>query len=931
MGEVYEALDQELDLPIALKIVRPELAREKRLVEQLRREVLLARRVTHPNVCRIYDLWRHRRKGGATLFVTMELLRGETLDVRIARHVALPLSEVRDVALALGAALDAAHRAGVVHRDIKPGNIFLARSDGSERVIVTDFGIAIGPELAIGEQIGTPEYMAPEQLRGDAVGPGADLYALGAVLYECVTGRLPHDPAPELPFDELAKARSQHPPLAPNQLRPELDAYWNAAILRCLSPDPARRFRSARDLLRALGVSHDPSPRSVAVVCAPADGTSADVPTETSAATLAQEVIIGILSRGDSIRVPRAGDVFRIQRDLDLADHPADPAAVTRLLHALGVETIVTLACGSPEPETISAETWNGSTGRRLDRIRVRVERDDWLRAAQELGSLLRRHLGMEPLSAGAQESVLALLPRGEAARRAFAEGISALRRRELSRAVGRLRMAAELDPECAAIHAALADALEVSGEQAAAAAAARKAVESSALLDRREQIELEARERGFALDRDRAEELYRALVIFYPGVSEYALRLAALLAQSGKSPAALEVLSRLRDQTLSAEERLRADAIEADIRLWMGDLHGAERVAERSRENARALGAMRSLARAHQALGTARIERGEIEAGVPELEEALRLYRNVGDVGAECFVGGNLGYAALTRGRLDEAEARFRECVSLAHRLGLKQALGTPLHNLATIEARRGQPAAALALFEEAMSHHRACSNRHHMAHSLGGVASMFRILGREDEARRSWEEALAISQETGDQLAEVMLRCDLGELLVPHDPDAAFAHLERALELAEQNQFHSWMLRLRGALAFACARMGNLETALARVDAVVEEVAEPGASSPLREEILGWLDLAEAAVYAGRSEQMEAFMTRACSGDPGSHDFEIAQRCALLRAEMEAHVGRTDAAAALFEEVERACLAQDHRSGAERARAARARSLRI
>ncbi|HSG39214.1 MAG TPA: serine/threonine-protein kinase, partial [Thermoanaerobaculia bacterium] len=263
MGEVYEARDLELNEPVAVKILRPQIAGDEQVLRRFKREVQLARRVTHPNVCRVYDLVHHtgEDEGGPRVFLTMELLRGETLSDRLERGGPMAPAEALPVAAQIARALEAAHTNGVVHRDLKSGNVFLVDAQGGPRAVVTDFGLA-GSTLAetpvsvtltaTGELVGSPAYMAPEQVRGEESTAATDIYAFGIVLYEMVTGELPF--VGKSAFYTALK-RLQEPPPSPRLRVPDLDPVWDAVILRCLETEPAARFQRARHVVRALGVT----------------------------------------------------------------------------------------------------------------------------------------------------------------------------------------------------------------------------------------------------------------------------------------------------------------------------------------------------------------------------------------------------------------------------------------------------------------------------------------------------------------------------------------------------------------------------------------------------------------------------------------------------------------------------------------------------
>ncbi len=258
MGEVYEAEDTELLEHVALKTISAQAGADEAAKDRFKREIFLARKVTHPNVCRIFDLGRHLPGDGGpgVTFLTMELLQGETLAGRLRRTGRLATDEALPIAIQIAWALRAAHKAQVVHRDLKSENIFLVEDKGKLRAVVTDFGIARGgledrfAALVTGtDVVGTPAYMAPEQVEGQPVTALADIYAFGVVLYEMVTGRLPFEG--DNPITVAAK-RLQEKPRPPHVHVPDLDARWERTILRCLERVPEKRFASVAEVAESL-------------------------------------------------------------------------------------------------------------------------------------------------------------------------------------------------------------------------------------------------------------------------------------------------------------------------------------------------------------------------------------------------------------------------------------------------------------------------------------------------------------------------------------------------------------------------------------------------------------------------------------------------------------------------------------------------------
>lgn len=289
MGEVFGATDLELGASIALKTIRPWMASDPASLARFKQEVLLARSISHPNVYRIFDL--HRDEERQVTFLTMEYLAGETLASRIKREGALPVEEALPLVRQLAEALDVAHRVGIVHRDFKSSNVMLVPCQEGMRAVITDFGLAVvlgrceaglsppssaksptvlggysepratsarGParsekELEAGESgpavgfAGTPDYMSPEQVTGGAVGSASDLYSLGVVLFEMVTGELPFHGGTsfEIAHSRLTQSLSS---TAFDQVPPN----WERTIRRLLDNDPAARYPSGREVVLAL-------------------------------------------------------------------------------------------------------------------------------------------------------------------------------------------------------------------------------------------------------------------------------------------------------------------------------------------------------------------------------------------------------------------------------------------------------------------------------------------------------------------------------------------------------------------------------------------------------------------------------------------------------------------------------------------------------
>ena len=253
MGAVYKAWDKELERPVALKLIRPELAVDPAVEQRFKQELLLASKISHKNILRIHDLG----EAAGVKFISMAFVEGQDLHQLLTAEGKLTLERTLKIARQLCGALEAAHSEGVVHRDFKPQNILL---DKQENVYVSDFGLAKSLEhdsgmTKSGEFLGTPRYMAPEQVQGGKIDHRADLYALGLILYEMVTGDVPFHADTTL---QLMYKRVHEVPKSPQTLDPGLPDWITGIIMKCLERNPDQRYQNAAEILHDINAGVAP-------------------------------------------------------------------------------------------------------------------------------------------------------------------------------------------------------------------------------------------------------------------------------------------------------------------------------------------------------------------------------------------------------------------------------------------------------------------------------------------------------------------------------------------------------------------------------------------------------------------------------------------------------------------------------------------------
>ncbi len=248
MGRVYKVRDTQINEDIALKLIKPEIATDEKVIERFRNELIIARKITHKNVCRLFDI----NEEAGTPFITMEFVSGEDLKSILLKEGKLAETKIISIAKQVCEGLDAAHELGVVHRDLKPQNIMI---DEKGKAKIMDFGIArlvrTPGVTRADETIGTPEYMSPEQVEGMETDQRSDIYSLGVILYEMITGRVPFEGNTPL---SIAYKHKHESPLDPRKINDQISERIRGLVLKCLQKDREKRYQTAREILDVLTV-----------------------------------------------------------------------------------------------------------------------------------------------------------------------------------------------------------------------------------------------------------------------------------------------------------------------------------------------------------------------------------------------------------------------------------------------------------------------------------------------------------------------------------------------------------------------------------------------------------------------------------------------------------------------------------------------------
>jgi tetratricopeptide (TPR) repeat protein/tRNA A-37 threonylcarbamoyl transferase component Bud32 len=836
MGEVYEAEDAELRQVVALKTVHPREARHELAVERFKREIHLARRVTHPNVCRIYDVGYHPTVDGeAVIFLSMELLEGETLAERIKRTGALSTAEALPLARQMMDALVAAHAVGVVHRDFKSENVFLVRAGDATRVVVTDFGVARGMEsdefaarvTVADAAVGTPAYMAPEQIEGAEITPAIDQYALGVVLFEMVTGCLPF--AGETPIATAVKRLTHAAPSA-DEFRPGLDPRWVTLIRRCLARRPEERFDSVREAREALD-SGEPvegpatTVSSLPAVPAPPAPTATSPPRRRQKALLAVVGVLFLLAAASavvrvrrSLQSPLAGLAAEERRavavvpfrnlaqreefewlSVALAEMVASEVRTARGLRTVSGDAV---ARAGVDLELAQLEALDAAT---LDRLRGRLGADfvvagtftalgsgsgTTFRVAVRLDDARRRETVGETVETGSETQLFELVarlgerlrtqlgevkdrraagggaaaPRNPRAARLYSEGLMKLRQFEPQAALERLEQARDAEPANPLIRAALASTWAALGFEAKSAEEAAFALRQGEAMPPEDRFAVEALASELRRDWPAAGETWGKLWQAFPDNLDYGLRLARAQIESGQTSAALATLAALRELPEPDGESPRIDLAEAAAALAASDFARQLEAAQRAVEKGGALGAPLVAAEARVRAAEALRKLGKPLEAEAESEAARALYRAAGDRIGEAAALTVTAGALFDRGDLAASREANEHALGSYREAGDRNGVARTLNGLAVLARNLGEPEKSRALYAEAIAVLTEIDDRRGLAYTRNNLAAVSAEEGRLAEARQTVDEALEVFRELGDRVGAADALLNLG-----------------------------------------------------------------------------------------------------------------------------------------------------------------------
>jgi len=794
MGTVYKARDREVNRLVAVKVIREDLAGDSAMLSRFKQELILARRVTHINVIRIFDLGR----ASGIRFITMEYIEGQDLR-SLVRTKGKPTPEqsvnfIQQVCLAL----EAAHAEGIVHRDLKPQNIMV---DEKGKIYVMDFGIArsVGGEglTMTGAVVGTPEFMSPEQVKGEDVDGRSDIFSLGIIFYDLLTGKLPYRSET---VQRAMYKRTREKPVPASAEDATVPVYLSEVVSKCLEIEPAKRYQSARELydelerwkngvaeqavpvlqrkLRRIARNHSvlvsavvvllvvvgtfvarripvtssgsavKPPPSIALAVLPFRNASGDEKLGWLGSSLS-EMLTNDIGQSASLRTISGGRISQVLHDLRIRpESELDSGTIERMGEFTNADIVVYGQYAKfGDKIRIDAKLADRKNSRQVALKAEAANESEILKTVDQLAKEVQNNLA---LSAKAiqelQTSAFKPSTNSLAALREYDQGLQFERSGKKLEALAAFNASIAEDPNFALALSQLAQTYASMGQEDQAQSASRKSVELSDALPQQERYIIRANHSKILKEYPKAIEAYQALATRSPGDTDILFELAGLYESAGDLDKARAELEKVQVLDPKRTEML--------------------------------------LAR-----GRVELKSNNPEKGLEFLSSALNLsiQLNNEEQRANILHAMGVGYAYMHRN--DEALRRFEESLVIKQRLGLKTGAAASLDEMATLESGQGKSDEALKNFNEALKLRREIGDKAGAGDVLTDLGTFYVDRGKPEQALALFKESLQIQIDTGNEQNRGMLLNNIGNIYLSRgDFQDAHTYFEQALQVREK-----------------------------------------------------------------------------------------------------------------------------------------------
>lgn len=833
MGAVYKARDRELDRLVAIKVIRPELAQNADVLHRFKQELILARQVTHRNVIRIFDLG----EAEGVKFITMEFIEGVDLKTLLREGGKFEPGKAAATIKQVCYALEAAHSEGVIHRDLKPQNVMV---DKQGKVSVMDFGIARSMETSggmtqTGALVGTPEYMSPEQAKGEKLDARTDLFALGIIFYELLTGDSPYKADTAMASLYKRTREAARPPI---ELNPEIPLALSDIVVRCLEIDTEKRYASATEILHDLsagqaarpgtikpttpwrlpsgetlrrqggliggvalllvaltvvygtrhGFRRAPTPvatgPAVSLAILPFGNSTGDPKLDWLGPSLA-EMLSTDVGQSTRLRTVSPDRVQQIMQDLQIsADAFSDVATVRRLAQMSNADTVV----------------W-GHYAKFGDQIRVdatlrdikhdhsvsfkaeAANQQDLLRRIDNLAQTIRSNLSLKP-DIAEELKAQAFIPSSTSvdAIRFYSQGASLARQGKNLEALKDFQAAAQADPNFALAFARLGQTFANIGHDAEAEQASRKAVELSENLPAREKYLIAANDARIERDYPKAIGYYENLAAGSPDDPEIQFELGRLYEDSGAIDKSHDRYSKV----------LASDPNNVNALL---------------------------------ALGRLELRRSDPQGALDYSNRALPLAIQFGNDEAKGTILQVIGISYDQLDKDDEALRYFQQALEVRRKLDDKRGIAVTLNSMAQIQEQSGKSAEAEKNYQEALAIRRAIGDENGVGGTLLDLGGFHLDLGHYDEALELFKQALQVQRDLGNESSQGLCLNNIGlTYLSKADYENALTYFQQALDLRRKSQIPEDTALTLHNLAVTYEDLGQYDKALSNFESALD-----------------------------------------------------------------------------------------------------------
>jgi len=818
MGAVYKALDRELDRPVALKLIRPELASNTSMLARFKQELLLSRQVTHKNVIRIFDLG----DSDGVKFITMEFVEGHDLRALIQEKKKFSPEQAVEVMQQVCQALEAAHSVGVIHRDLKPQNIM---REYTGRILVMDFGLArlMGDNgmTQTGALVGTMEYMSPEQALGKELDQRSDIFTAGLILYELLTGNTPFHADSALA--SLIK-RTQERAIPVSDYDSSIPGALSEVVSKCLERDPNQRYQTATEVLRSLDSWQ--GERAAATLGFHPNvkpwGQTVPWPLLMGILTVLLLATVGYIFRGKLFPADKAAPVSlavmpfqnasgdqswdwlgpsladMLSTDVGQSAHlrTVSPDRVNQVFHDLRISPNATVDSStlSRVAEFTNADTlvWGQFTklgdqiridatvqDRKHDRtVKVKAEavnQNDLPQAVDRLAAMVRQNLALSSdLVKELQAQSFKPVSNSVEALRSYNEGLQLLRQGNNLEAQKRLQAATTTDPQFADAFSRLGEAYSALGYDTEAEQASRRAVELSQSLPLAQRYFIEASLARVTKDNPKAIAAYENLAKSFPDNLDVLFALGSLHEDSGDLDKARAYYQKI----------LQTDSKNLDTLLAMGRID---------------------------------IKSGNSQQGLDPLDRARHIAIDLDNQEQQALILQATGIAYKLMNKPTEALRNYQDSMAINQRLGQKRGVAASLVEIAQVQLSLAKPDAALAAYNDALRIRREIGAKKDSGDTLIDIGNLYLERGQPDLALQNFKESLQIQRDAGDEAYQALCLNNIANAYAEKgENEDALTYLQQALQIREK-------LNASADIADTLRNLGVTYTALGQYDSAM------------------------------------------------------------------------------------------------------------